>query len=73
MMAEQRKARCGDCEGTGWITDRIHMGDRVGTRTYPCGRCDGIGRLIVCSCGCGATMPDNGRDEAGRPLGRSSR
>jgi hypothetical protein len=24
---------------------------------------------IECSCGCGATMPDNGRCECGRPLG----
>ena len=27
-------------------------------------------RVVVCDCGCGATLPDNGRDEAGKPLPR---
>jgi hypothetical protein len=28
------------------------------------------GAVVSCSCGCGATLPDNGRDEAGKLLPR---
>ena len=30
-------------------------------------RCEPV--MITCSCGCGATRPDDGRCECGRPLG----
>ena len=36
----------------------------------PIGKLKSLGRVKVCSCGCGATLPDNGRDEAGRLLSK---
>lgn len=36
-----------------------------------CWLCDGYRRVSVCSCGCGSLLPDNGRDETGRPIGGS--
>jgi hypothetical protein len=48
-------AQCPECEGS------------IGRDK--CWLCDGYGRVVVCSCGCGALLPDNGRDETGRPIG----
>jgi len=47
-------ARCPECEG-------LMSKDK-------CWVCDGYGRIVICSCGCGALLPDNGRDETGRPI-----
>jgi hypothetical protein len=70
-MTTQQIIKCDECDGQGYREAYVMLdtpAQPIVKQMTKCWKCEGHRRLVVCSCGCGATLPDNGCDETGRPM-----